>query len=426
VPGEDHERAAIDEQRLGRSRSGRPSRKIAPTRLRSGADIRTGRRGNPTSERGEGGGNEEQRVIDAKHPVVPAGGTVAQAGFQEPGQGPLGAGNAGNIDERQDFVPDRDTWLDHAGMVPGGAGPHKGLVWRPPALPAPSPPLPIPGCAATLRPMPDREQFPRPSHLVLVVSDGTGVTAERVVQAAMTQFDPDSVTVERISDARDPERIRSALALAAERRATVLFSLVAPQHRKLLLQEARRLGVWTIDLLGPLLLRLSSALAASPRAEAGLFRQIDEEYFRRIDAMDFTIKHDDGSRVQEVGQADLVLVGVSRTCKTPLSVFLGYRGWHVANVPIVLGLEAPPEIFAVDPRKVVAVSARPEWLVGVRRERSRRMAPGVIISYAETSHIEEELRWFRSIVARGGWTVVDVTQKAIEETASEIIALQRH
>lgn len=273
--------------------------------------------------------------------------------------------------------------------------------------------------------MPNREQFPRPTHLVLVVSDGTGVTGERVVQAAMTQFDPDSVSVERIPDVRDAEHIRSALALAAERRATVLFSLVAMQHRKLLLQEARRLGVWTIDLLGPLLLRLSSALAASPRAEAGIFRQIDEEYFRRIDAMDFTIKHDDGSRVQEIGQADLVLVGVSRTCKTPLSVFLGYRGWHVANVPIVLGLNAPEELFAVDPRKVVALSARPEWLVGVRRERSRRMAPGVIISYAETSHIEEELRWFRSIAARGGWTVVDVTQKAVEETASEIIALQR-
>jgi regulator of PEP synthase PpsR (kinase-PPPase family) len=92
-------------------------------------------------------------------------------------------------------------------------------------------------------------------------------------------------------------------------------------------------------------------------------------------------------------------------------------------VPIVLGLDAPAELFAVDPRKVIAVTARAEWLVGVRRERSRRMAPGVVIAYAETSHIEEELRWFQSIVARGGWTQVDVTQKAIEETASEIISI---
>jgi hypothetical protein len=264
---------------------------------------------------------------------------------------------------------------------------------------------------------------PRPTHHVLVISDGSGVTGERVVQAAMTQFDVDAVTVERIPDVRDPDRIRAALALAAEKKATVLYSLVAVEHRALLLQEARRLGIWTIDLLGPLLLRLSGALAASPRAEAGLFRQIDEEYFRRIDAMDFTVKHDDGKRVEEIDQADLVLVGVSRTCKTPLSIFLGYRGWHVANVPIVLGLEAPAELFAMDPRNVIALSARPEWLCGVRRERSRRMAPGMILAYAETAHIAEELRHFQSIAARGDWTVVDVTGKAIEETAAEIIAL---
>jgi hypothetical protein len=274
--------------------------------------------------------------------------------------------------------------------------------------------------------MPANEINTRPSHHVIVVSDGTGVTGERVVQAAMTQFDIDTVTVERIAEVRDPDRIRAALALAAEKRATVLYSLVAVEHRLLLLQEARRLGIWTIDLLGPLLLRLSGALAASPRAEAGLFRHIDEEYFRRIDAMDFTVKHDDGKRVEEIGQADLVLVGVSRSCKTPLSIFLGYRGWHVANVPIVLGLAAPAELFAIDPRKVIALSARSEWLCGVRRERSRRMAPGMILEYAETAYIEEELRHFQSITGRGGWTVVDVTGKAIEETAAEIIALLPH
>jgi [pyruvate, water dikinase]-phosphate phosphotransferase / [pyruvate, water dikinase] kinase len=271
--------------------------------------------------------------------------------------------------------------------------------------------------------MQTNDAYPHANHHVLVVSDGSGVTGERVVRAAMTQFDADSVRVERVSEVRDPDRIRAALALAAETKATVLYSLVAVEHRALLLQEARRLGIWTIDLLGPLLLRLSDVLAASPRAEAGLFRHIDEEYFRRIDAMDFTVKHDDGKRVEEIVNADLVLVGVSRSCKTPLSIFLGYRGWHVANVPIVLGIPAPAELFALDQRKVIALSARSEWLSGVRRERSRRMAPGMIIDYAETAYIAEELRYFQSIAARGGWTVVDVTGKAIEETAAEIIAL---
>jgi [pyruvate, water dikinase]-phosphate phosphotransferase / [pyruvate, water dikinase] kinase len=274
--------------------------------------------------------------------------------------------------------------------------------------------------------MAPRDPNGRSTHHVIVISDGTGVTGERVVQAAMTQFDIDTITVERVPEVRDPDRIRHALALAAEKKATVLYSLVAVEHRVLLLHEARRLGIWTIDLLGPLLLRLSGALAASPRAEAGLFRQIDEEYFRRIDAMDFTVKHDDGKRVEEIGNADLVLIGVSRSCKTPLSIFLGYRGWHVANVPIVLGIPPPAELFAADPRKVIALSARSEWLSGVRRERSRRMAPGVVLDYAETAYIAEELRYFQSIVVRGAWTVVDVTGKAIEETAAEIIALLPH
>ncbi len=262
-------------------------------------------------------------------------------------------------------------------------------------------------------------------HLVLVVSDGSGVTGERVVGAAVTQFDPECVQVERRPKIRDPEQIRTVVAEAAERRATVLYSLVSVEHRGLLLSEARRHGVWTIDLLGPLLLRLSEVLEVAPRAQAGLFRSIDEEYFRRIDAIDFAVKHDDGKRAHELDNAELVLVGVSRSSKTPLSMFLAYRGWHVANVPIVLNIEPPPRLLSLDPAKVVGLCARPDWLSGVRRERSRRMAPGMQMEYSEPSYIEGELRWFQSIAARGGWTVIDVTHKAIEETAAEIIGLLR-
>jgi [pyruvate, water dikinase]-phosphate phosphotransferase / [pyruvate, water dikinase] kinase len=257
----------------------------------------------------------------------------------------------------------------------------------------------------------------------MVLSDGTGITGERVIHAALTQFDAGAVEVERRAEIGDPDSIIEAIREAAQQRATVLFSLVSMDHRTLLLSEARRRGVWTIDLLGPLLLRLSEVLEATPRAQAGLFRSIDEEYFRRIDAIDFTVKHDDGKRAHEIGNADLVLVGVSRSSKTPLSIFLAYRGWHVANVPIVLDLEPPAELFTLPREQVIGLVARPDWLGGVRRERSRRMAPGMVISYADTSYIEEERRWFQKIAARGGWTVIDVTHKAIEETAAEVIAL---
>lgn len=273
--------------------------------------------------------------------------------------------------------------------------------------------------------MEDDRQEKRTSHVVLVVSDGTGVTGERVVQAALTQFDPDVVEVERIGQVRSEEQITEAIEDAASRDATILFSLVVPEQRRHLLHEARRNHVTVIDLLGPILQRLADVLAVSPRAHPGIFRQLDEEYFRRIDAIDFAVRHDDGRATDELAAADLVLVGVSRTSKTPLSMFLAYRGWRVANVPIVLGIEPPPELFAVDRSKVIALSARPVWLEGVRRERQQRLARGVPMSYAEMEHIQAELAWFRQILARGGWTLVEVTYKAIEETAAEIVTLMR-
>ena len=259
-------------------------------------------------------------------------------------------------------------------------------------------------------------------HLVLVVSDGTGITGERVVRAAVTQFDLAAVEVERIPEVRDPEAVRLAIEQAAGSHATVLFSLVSAELRRLLLQEARRRHVSTIDLLGPILHRLSDVLEASPRAEAGIFRQLDEEYFRRIETIDFAVQHDDGRAIQDLRTADLVLVGISRTSKTPLSMFLAYRGWRVANVPVVLGIPAPEEIFSLDRSKVVALYARPLWIEEIRRERARRIAPGLESAYAELSHIREELEWFHGVVRRGGWMSIEVTHKAIEETAAEIVA----
>jgi [pyruvate, water dikinase]-phosphate phosphotransferase / [pyruvate, water dikinase] kinase len=273
--------------------------------------------------------------------------------------------------------------------------------------------------------MEENDQNTQRPHVVIVVSDGTGVTGERVVQAALTQFDPDVVAVERIGQVRSMERITEAIVDAAGRNATILFSFVVPDQRRHLLHEARRHHVAVIDLLGPILQRLGEVLAVSPRANPGIFRQLDEEYFRRIDAIDFAVRHDDGKAADELSAADIVLVGVSRTSKTPLSMFLAYRGWRVANVPIVLGIEPPPELFSVDPAKVIALHARPVWLEGVRRERQQRLARGVAMSYATLDHIQAELSWFRQVLARGGWTQVEVTYKAIEETAAEIVTLMR-
>jgi len=251
------------------------------------------------------------------------------------------------------------------------------------------------------------------------------VTGERVVQAAMTQFDPDSIVVERVAKVRSNQRISEVMEQAHLRGATVLYSLVSAERRRHLLHEGRRHNIPAIDLLGPILRRLSEVLAVSPRAEAGLFRQLDEEYYRRIEAVDFAVKHDDGKLPRDLPTADLVLVGVSRSSKTPLSMLLAYRGWRVANVPIVLGLPPPEELYRVERSRVIALTVDPSWLQGIRRERMQRMTQGRPMPYAEIQHIRSELEYFRTLVARGGWTVVEVTHKAVEETAAEIVMLAR-
>jgi regulator of PEP synthase PpsR (kinase-PPPase family) len=263
----------------------------------------------------------------------------------------------------------------------------------------------------------------RLQHTVFVISDGTGVTGERVIRAALTQFDSSSVAVERVPEVRDEGAIRQAIRDAARVGATVLFSLVSPEHRRALLDEARSCHLTTIDLLGPLLLRFSEVLHSSPSAEPGLFHQLDDEYFRRIEAVDFALKHDDGKKVDDLRSADLVLVGVSRTSKTPLSVFLANRGWKIANVPIILNHQLPGELFQIPTRNVVALTARQQWLENIRRQRIRRVLHSYSIPYADPEHVHEELMWFRQIVNRGGWRVVDVTNKAIEETAAELVAI---
>jgi regulator of PEP synthase PpsR (kinase-PPPase family) len=191
-----------------------------------------------------------------------------------------------------------------------------------------------------------------------------------------------------------------------------------------MLTEGRRRHVVTIDLMGPLVARLSETLELAPLSKPGLARQLDESYFERIGAIDFAVRHDDGRNVIELPQSDLVLVGVSRTSKTPISIFLAYRGWRVANVPIVANLELPPTLFDIDRRRVIALTIQPERLMKLRQARLNRMARGFSLNYARMEHIQQELDWAELILRRERWPIVDVTNKSIEECSAEIIALQ--
>jgi len=262
-----------------------------------------------------------------------------------------------------------------------------------------------------------------PRHIIFVVSDATGTTGLQVVEAALTQFEAASVIVERVPNVRTPEQVQEVVRIAAEGQGTIVHTLVSAELRQIMLEEGRAKHVATIDLMGPLLTRLSNILEISPLAQPGLFRQLDESYFQRVEAINFTVKHDDGRQPQDLPQADLVLTGVSRTCKTPISIYLSYRGWRVANVPLLLDMEPPPQLFQADRRRVVGLTIEPERLVRLREARLRTMGRNLDSRYADAAWVQRELEWAEFIFRRGHWPIVDVTNKSIEEAASEIVAL---
>ena len=260
-------------------------------------------------------------------------------------------------------------------------------------------------------------------HQIVVASDATGHTAEVVVRAALVQFRGAEVQIRLRPEVRTAGDVRATVREASRVGGLIVHTLVSQDMRSLMLTEARAQRVPTIDLLGPLLLRLEDLLALQPLAKPGLFRDADAEYRRRFDVMDFTVRHDDGQAPEGLLQADMVLVGVSRTSKTPLSMFLAWRGFRVANVPIVHNLPLPGELSRVAPRKVVGLTIKPERLLELRRSRLQQMETPPKFPYADVRQIWAELEYARKLCAGGGWPMVDVTDKSIEEVAAEILVL---
>ena len=263
------------------------------------------------------------------------------------------------------------------------------------------------------------------THIVYVISDATGATGQRVVRAALAQFGNAKVAVELKPAIRQAKQVRKLVTEVSKTGGTIVHTLAVPELREAMVEEGRARHVVTIDLMGPLVARLSECLELAPLARPGMLRQLDESYLQRIEAIDFAVRHDDGRNPDDLPQAELVLVGVSRTSKTPISIFLAYRGWRVANVPIIVDLEPPAVLGSVDRARVVALSIDPERLVLLRKARANRMGKGLSLDYASMEHVQRELDWAELILRDWRWATVDVTNKSIEECAAEIIALQR-
>ncbi len=258
--------------------------------------------------------------------------------------------------------------------------------------------------------------------VIFVLSDSTGNTAEKVVRAALLQFESAGTRVQIWPRLRSIGEIAEVVTLAAQQHALIVHTLVNAELREYLVAMSAHHNINAVDLLGSLLSAMSDFFESPARQTPGPTYVLDDAYFRRVEAMEFSVKADDGQFPTMINRADIVLVGVSRTSKTPVSAYLAGQGYKVANVPLVNGIEPPPELFALPPGRVFALTIDPDKLYDIRQRRLEYLGAPGRGDYADRDKVFDEVRWALTLFRRStGWPVIDVTSLAVEETATEIL-----
>ena len=261
-------------------------------------------------------------------------------------------------------------------------------------------------------------------HKIYIVSDGSGRTAEQALMAAMTQFPDAAVDIITKKEIRTEDQIEEIMTEVAENKGIIVHTLVSESLRESMLRISRIHNIDAIDIMGPLLSRLSHHLSNAPTGEPGLFFHLNKEYFKRIDSMQFAFAHDDGQRTYDYERAEIVLVGVSRTFKTPLSIYLAFKGWLVANFPIVLDMELPEILSKLPVGNVYGLMTHPHDLSTLRTVRLQYLG-GSSNDYSSLENVRRELNYSKNIFNKYQWPVIQVTNKPIEEIASEILSIKR-
>lgn len=259
--------------------------------------------------------------------------------------------------------------------------------------------------------------------IVLVISDSLGETAELVARAAAVQFNAGKVQIKKFSYVQAPKAVDSAISEVRGKRCVVAYTLVKPELRAYVEKRAREEGLHSVDILGPMMEALSKVTDTKPKFQPGLVHKLDAKYFERVEAVEFAVKCDDGKDLRSLPYADVVLIGVSRTSKTPVSLYLAQRTYKVANVPLVPEIPPPSELFKIPPSKIVGLTLHPEKLAKVRRERLRAMGLDENSTYADMGRILLELEYAEKVFKKVGCNILDVTDKAVEETAQRIVEI---
>ncbi len=264
--------------------------------------------------------------------------------------------------------------------------------------------------------------------VVLVVSDSLGTTGYEVARAARGQFEGVDIAIERLTKVGDAAVVEGAVRqLLDEGRAlSVLYTIADGSLRAEVGERLEAMGVNGVDVLGPAVQALGASSGVTPSGIAGSIHRTDEDYFKRIEAMEYFVEHDDGRGADDLDDADIVLIGISRTGKTPLSMYLAHLGYRVANIPLVPGVEPPASLYSVDPGKVFGLISTTEVVSTIRDRRlGNDLSRAVAADYADPERVRSEMDEARALIKKLGCITVRTNGKAIEESASEILERMR-
>lgn len=256
---------------------------------------------------------------------------------------------------------------------------------------------------------------------VYIISGGVGASGELLTRTVLAQFADTRTPVTVWPHIHQPQQLDEIVAQAVEENALLVHTLVKPDVRARLAEAAAAANLTNIDLVGPLMEQLARTLQSEPLGQPGRYRTLYNSYFKRIEAIEFAVNHDDGQRIEELIRAEIVLLGVSRVGKTPLSVYLSLQGWKVANIPLVPEIPLPPELDDVPRERIVGLTIEPQQLLLHRRHRQRHLGipQG---AYAGREEVVEEIRAANHLYHAKGYVVVDITDKPVETSSEEVIA----
>ncbi|MCP3028632.1 pyruvate, phosphate dikinase/phosphoenolpyruvate synthase regulator [Halobacillus sp. A5] len=258
---------------------------------------------------------------------------------------------------------------------------------------------------------------------VYVVSDSVGETADMMVKAVTSQFLGQDIEIKHFSYVENEQDINNVITVSKYSHSIIAYTIVLPALKEYLDQRAAEEGIMAVDLIHPLMEAFTQKFNIEPNHQPGLMRKLDENYFKRVEAIEFAVKYDDGQEVRGLKQADIVIVGVSRTSKTPLSMYLANKKFKVANVPLIPEIPPPQELFSIPRKKCVGLIITPEKLNSIRKERLKSLGLTAPANYASLDRILEELESAEQIMKKIGCPIIDVSNKAIEETAEVILAM---